>query len=506
MPKTVNYEFDPVAGTALLESGLDEPVGSISRVQVFRGGDYSEKGKGTYGPAELASLVETFGQDGHRPPVTLDHATSGPAYGRISKLWVEEDRVFADLESVPQSLREAIENGRYSERSAEIYPDPKSGKLHFRRISFLGAKIPEIKGMEPITLSEAEESQGAALHFSVEAAPGEFESEAPVAGAETVVDPEPTEEPAEEPASPSDPAPAPATPELPAKTAPTPQDLERAAAFAEGAPASALPTVDPDPAGHGAIVEERETQASLGHSHFLFLDAAGNGFSGPPLGRWDWESDTYAAAPVGAHIHLVHNYTVLGAEISPGQFSHAHGLQAYKSVESAGPDQPAAAFEEETAMPEATPAAPAATTPNPELATLREKVASLETEQRMRVFDDRRESLVKSGRITPDLAAKARLFAKGLATSGTPSEFVTFSETEGPKDAISAFVGLLEDLPAQPHLFENISGEPAASDVPDATAEKDAAIKKTADDVRAYQEAHPGTSYAAALKVVFAAK
>lgn len=145
--------------TRVLESGLDEETVSIDRMEIFRAGDYGDRG--VYGEADLDAMAATYDPAKHEAPATLDHAKEGPAYGWISRAWREGQSLFAAVRNVPKTLAVAIQNGRYGKRSAEIYRNGikgiSEGKPYLRAVSFLGAQVPVVKGMSPLPslMSEA---------------------------------------------------------------------------------------------------------------------------------------------------------------------------------------------------------------------------------------------------------------------------------------------------------------------------------------------------------------
>lgn len=150
--------------TRILESGLDEPTVDIPRMEIFRAGDYGERGR--FGEEDLDAIAGAYDPQKHEAPQTLDHAKAGPAYGWVKKVWREGASLFASLRSVPKTLATAIGNGRYGKRSAEIYrPGVVGDTRYLRAVSILGAQVPVVKGMAPIPASFAEATAFAEYEF-----------------------------------------------------------------------------------------------------------------------------------------------------------------------------------------------------------------------------------------------------------------------------------------------------------------------------------------------------
>lgn len=478
------FEYDPVEGVAVLEPGLDEPTHDIANVEIFKAGDYGAKG--VYTARELDEMVATFNWDSHRPPVTLDHARSGPCYGRVRKVWHDGNSLFADLSGVPESMRDAIQAGRYDDRSVETWRG-EDGRMQLRRLTFLGAGIPHVKGMATISMSEpAEGVEVQTLAFS-EAAP----APAPEAEDAPAQDTEPEAQDEEAPGP--EPGDAPAQPEA----APASSKF--------GAPPESVPNSDPAPGDHGPLVREERVDSALGHCHFAFLDAAGNGLTGPPLGAYDWERERYGAAPVEPHFHIVQEFIVQPAEVRPGQFAHAHALSTFKETRSAGPEVPASSFNQgDDSMPDAkTPEAPTqAQTPapatSPEVEALRKEVAALRHDSAMRVFSDEAPALVADGRLTPTERDSAKAFFAGLVRADSQAT-VRFSDEEGDLPLTKAFMSFLRGLAPRPALFKDISGQPAPAAAPDAPTGNPFKDDPLHQRTLKFQGENPGLTYKEAL-------
>jgi hypothetical protein len=121
-------------------------------MEVFRAGSYPQ---GDVSEADLDDIVATYDPALHEAPVTLDHATSGPALGWVASLSRVGDRLVARLRDVSGKLKELVGSGAYRKRSAEIYLDfAGTGRKYLRAVTFLGAGVPEVKGLAEVRFDE----------------------------------------------------------------------------------------------------------------------------------------------------------------------------------------------------------------------------------------------------------------------------------------------------------------------------------------------------------------
>jgi len=129
-------------------------------VEVFRAGDYGPKG--VWDERQLDQMVADYDPALHEAPVTLDHEQRGPALGWVESLRRAGDRLVARLRGLNVKLLELIHAGSFKKRSIEIYPALReTGRPYLRAVSFLGAGVPEVKGLADPLLPET----GAATLF-----------------------------------------------------------------------------------------------------------------------------------------------------------------------------------------------------------------------------------------------------------------------------------------------------------------------------------------------------
>ncbi len=148
---------------------MSEGANAIKSVEVFSAGEHRGK---DYGPNDLDEIVRNFHRySSPRAPKVFLHVpavigheedqqylerTDIPAAGWVVDLWRKGSSLFADFDDVPQVVADLIRGRTYRMVSAEIYDEPPEGlppecvgKM-LRRVAFLGADIPQVKGLSEI--------------------------------------------------------------------------------------------------------------------------------------------------------------------------------------------------------------------------------------------------------------------------------------------------------------------------------------------------------------------
>jgi hypothetical protein len=138
-------------------------------LEVFRAGDYGDKG--VWGETQLDQIAADYDPQTHEAPVTLDHAQHGPALGWVATVRRVGDRLVARLRGVSARLLDLIHAGAFKKRSVELYPRLRAtGRPYLRAVSFLGAAVPEVKGLADPLPPVLSESKGAPLFAEDDAA------------------------------------------------------------------------------------------------------------------------------------------------------------------------------------------------------------------------------------------------------------------------------------------------------------------------------------------------
>ena len=130
------------------------------KLAVFRAGSYPQ---GDWAVERVAKAVAAYDPKLLRAPLTDDHRQQGSAFGWFDEFFLEGDTLFTNLDTdaiTPEGFAE-IQSGRWGPPSIEIYTEdhpsnPTPGIPYIKAVTMLGAKPPQIKGLDPVRFSEAE--------------------------------------------------------------------------------------------------------------------------------------------------------------------------------------------------------------------------------------------------------------------------------------------------------------------------------------------------------------
>jgi len=146
----------PMRFTVLRVENGGKRVGDIANVEIMRTGTWNGK---RFGNADLDELAANFTRVGFRPPVKLGHTDKAgdPAYGWVSSLKRVRDRLLAGFVSVPEELITMIKAKRYNSVSVELFEslvrDGVTYRLALKAVAILGAAIPAVSGLKPLSES-----------------------------------------------------------------------------------------------------------------------------------------------------------------------------------------------------------------------------------------------------------------------------------------------------------------------------------------------------------------
>ena len=146
----------PMRFTVLRRKNGGKRVGDIANVEIMRTGTWNGK---RFGNADLDELAANFTRVGFRPPVKLGHTDKpgDPAYGWVSSLRRVRDRLLAGFVSVPEELLTLIRAKRYNSVSIELFENllrnGETFRLAFKAVAVLGAQIPAVSGLKPLSES-----------------------------------------------------------------------------------------------------------------------------------------------------------------------------------------------------------------------------------------------------------------------------------------------------------------------------------------------------------------
>lgn len=121
--------------------------------EVFKAGTYPQ---GNFTQAEVRELAKNYDPEFCEAPITLDHEQKGPAYGWVESLKEENGTLKASFKDLADDLKEFVQKGKYKKISVEIYRELEGKKPYLKAVSFLGASIPQVKGMKAVEFKDGE--------------------------------------------------------------------------------------------------------------------------------------------------------------------------------------------------------------------------------------------------------------------------------------------------------------------------------------------------------------
>ncbi len=121
--------------------------------EVFRAGKYPQ---GNFTEKEISEIAKNYDPKFCEAPITIDHQQSGPAYGWVESAKADGDKLKVSFKDIPAEFENDVNKGKYKKVSVEIYKNLEGKGAYLKAVSFLGAAIPQIKGLEPIKFMEAE--------------------------------------------------------------------------------------------------------------------------------------------------------------------------------------------------------------------------------------------------------------------------------------------------------------------------------------------------------------
>ena len=132
---------------------LQRKVSLMKFFEVFKAGSYPQ---GNFSKSEVSELAKNYDPAFCEAPITLDHEQKGPAYGWVESLKEENGILKASFKDLSDELKEFVNQGKYKKISVEIYKELEGKKPYLKAVSFLGASIPQVKGMKAVEFKEGE--------------------------------------------------------------------------------------------------------------------------------------------------------------------------------------------------------------------------------------------------------------------------------------------------------------------------------------------------------------
>lgn len=121
--------------------------------QVFKAGKYPQ---GEFTRQDVEEIAKNYDPKFCEAPITIDHEQSGPAYGWVDKVKADGDILQVSFKDTPKSFQEDVNSGKYKKVSVELYKNLEGKGHYLKAVSFLGAAIPQVKGLEPVKFKDCE--------------------------------------------------------------------------------------------------------------------------------------------------------------------------------------------------------------------------------------------------------------------------------------------------------------------------------------------------------------
>jgi hypothetical protein len=120
-------------------------------IELFRAGDYGEKG--SYGLSDIDKMIANYDPAKHEAPAVIGHPEhNAPAYGWVESLKRVGNVLMGKLKQVQPAFEEMVRQGLFKKRSISFYTTPNGPSL--RHVGFLGAMLPEVKGLQDVKLAD----------------------------------------------------------------------------------------------------------------------------------------------------------------------------------------------------------------------------------------------------------------------------------------------------------------------------------------------------------------
>ena len=121
--------------------------------QVFKAGKYPQ---GEFTKKDVEEIAKNYDPTFCEAPITIDHEQTGPAYGWVDKVKTDGDILQVSFKDTPKSFQDDVNAGKYKKVSVELYKNLEGKGHYLKAVSFLGAAIPQVKGLEPVKFMDSE--------------------------------------------------------------------------------------------------------------------------------------------------------------------------------------------------------------------------------------------------------------------------------------------------------------------------------------------------------------
>ncbi|MBF0589397.1 MAG: hypothetical protein HQL53_09725 [Magnetococcales bacterium] len=124
-------------------------------IEIFRAGEYGRKGR--FSIADLDQIVTNFSGSDQVPIVVGHPQTDSPAWGWLTRIKREGESLLAKVGKLHQTFSQALAENKFRNRSVKVVKTKAGWKL--AHLGFLGAELPGVEGMSPISMSDDGDKQ-----------------------------------------------------------------------------------------------------------------------------------------------------------------------------------------------------------------------------------------------------------------------------------------------------------------------------------------------------------
>lgn len=108
----------------------------------------------TFTTGDLDAIAASYDPATLEAPLVFGHpTTNAPAYGWVTSLKRQGEKLFASFAQVPDAVRQLVAQGQYKYVSMSLMPDRK----RLRHVGLLGAAVPAIEGLGAVELADGAE-------------------------------------------------------------------------------------------------------------------------------------------------------------------------------------------------------------------------------------------------------------------------------------------------------------------------------------------------------------
>ena len=130
-------------------------MATLNNVELFVIGTHTDSDgrTRTWKLEDLHKIVSQYDPAKQEAPAVIGHPKeTAPAYGWVSRLWVDDGTLKGNFDQVAPEFETALKEGRYKKRSISV-----DKQFNLQHVAFLGAALPAVEGLKDIEFSAGAE-------------------------------------------------------------------------------------------------------------------------------------------------------------------------------------------------------------------------------------------------------------------------------------------------------------------------------------------------------------